>query len=210
MSARRRAMDCTLEIGGCINGSPLVVHGRASEKGPGQIKLELIAGGIPLHWDLALLPLCLDGVLLRCASGACGPQKGLPWFLRSDMQLFDEGGRDMGRASCSAVFEQRAEGRLLRVQFLDTRCCLEPLELVTGFDAPYYLSVLPLGASATAHASAWSFETNRGNRYQGTTLSRRDHDEQGDRLPRSLSVDSLELRREADQRLRLFVGTRDL
>ena len=48
-------MDFTLEIGGCINGLPLVVHGRAWEKGPGQQELELIAGAIPLHWDLALL-----------------------------------------------------------------------------------------------------------------------------------------------------------
>lgn len=158
------------EVAGVVNNVPVTIEGRGTLT-EGGLTVEQNADRDVIGWDAALIaPCCLDALLAIAAGASSRHEPGIPVPIRGWTMLFDENGREVGRAVCSGTLALDNGTLRLRAQFLEATFRLELGERITRIGAPFPISILPAGSHAVL-TSAWSFETSRGNLYRGWTTT---------------------------------------
>ena len=165
----------THSISGVVNNASLHAHGHGTiNKEAGSCEITFDTQHVPLHWDPGLLMLgSLDALVVTTPLPECARNtaEDLPVFARTSCVLFDEQRRIAGRCQLSSHLHRRGTAIECHTQFLQAQFELELLERITSCEASAQASLTPVGTSTLLFASAYSFETNRGNRYEGASMS---------------------------------------
>ena len=152
-----------IEIGGCANNAPVELVGTGQRDGD-QLRLDVEAVRLPLHWDPVLGVLGVLGALLLADARDDVP---VPAWARTVMH--DDQGREMGAWVLSGVLDGDGDRLCYRGQFKECQVRFEVGEQVVRVE-PY--QVMPMQAEHRVIAtSAWVLSTARGSIYRGVTTA---------------------------------------
>lgn len=171
-------LDVDYQLTGCVNNAPLEVTGKGiADFSFGIYEMSLSLPRVPMHWDPAFVILiCCDRMMGVCAKqeknalnihSLSGGNHTLAW---RQAGIYDEGGREVGYASASS--HGRKEGNTLfsRSQLLTGHIHLGLLEKVIRIATPFTATMMKFGPDMVLITSAYSFETDQGNKYKGYTV----------------------------------------
>ncbi len=187
--AGKTRVEC--EFVGVVNGVPVVVTGRGhvgpvgesdahgsdpAVPGRQRLDIELHADVVPLGFDPALLALGgLDALMLATARSGRpdeAPFPDYPLHVHLDWKLLDENYRGMGRFEMASSIRADAGRLLVRGQFVEGRMRTEPVERVVTVGEVGSGSTVPLGADGRVLTTTYGFETDHGNGYLATAITR--------------------------------------
>ncbi|UYZ61199.1 hypothetical protein [Hymenobacter latericus] len=171
-------LDVDYKLTGCVNNTPLEVIGTGlADFDNGRYEMQMQMDNVPMHWDPAFVILiCCDRML-----GVCAKQQGraknihtlsdgfhaLAW---RQAGIYDEQGREVGYANASSHGHREGNTLVSRSQILTGHIHLDLLEEVTSISTPHNAMQMPFGDNMTLLTSAYSFETDHGNKYKGFTV----------------------------------------
>jgi len=171
-------LDVDYKLTGCVNNTPLEVIGKGmADFANGHYEMTMRMDNVPMHWDPAFVILiCCDRML-----GVCAKEHGTAKNIHSlsdgshilawrQAGIYDEQGREVGYANASSHGHREGNTLVSRSQILTGHIHLDLLEEVTKISTPYNAMQMPFGDTMTLLTSAYSFETDHGNKYKGFTV----------------------------------------